>query len=152
MSDDVLLCDRGEKAAREAENGAHQIDYLTDLVVHWKQRELRESHILELQSLAIEGIYPCAGTYRDARTRIYIQGSQHQPPEPALVPALVREMVERVNQESVPALQRAAYALWRLNWIHPFRGGNGRTSRAVAYQIICMQMGAMVPGLSLIHI
>ena len=55
-------------------------------------------------------------------------------------------MVERVNQESVPALQRAAYALWRLNWIHPFRGGNGRTSRAVAYQIICMSLKAMVPG------
>jgi fido (protein-threonine AMPylation protein) len=24
-------------------------------------------------------------------------------------------------------VERAAYALWRLNWIHPFAGGNGRT-------------------------
>jgi hypothetical protein len=42
MSDDVLLCQRHEKAAREGENGAHQIDYLTDLVVERKQKELRE--------------------------------------------------------------------------------------------------------------
>jgi Fic family protein len=53
------------------------------------------------------------------------------------------------------ALERAAYALWRLNWIHPFAGGNGRTSRAVAYLILCAEDGAMMPGKptmpSLIH-
>jgi hypothetical protein len=27
----------------------------------------------------------------------------------------------------------AAYGLWRLNWIHPFVEGNGRTARAVCY-------------------
>jgi Fic family protein len=44
------------------------------------------------------------------------------------------------------AVARAAYALWRLNWIHPFAGGNGRMSRAVAYLIVCMEAGAMLPG------
>jgi Fic family protein len=46
----------------------------------------------------------------------------------------------------VPALERAAYALWRLNWVHPFRGGNGRTSRCLAYLILCMDLGLMLPG------
>ena len=40
----------------------------------------------------------------------------------------------------------AAYALWRLNWIHPFVEGNGRTARAACYYLICMKAGRMLPG------
>lgn len=40
----------------------------------------------------------------------------------------------------------AAYALWRLNWIHPFVEGNGRTARAACYYLICLHYGALLPG------
>ena len=40
----------------------------------------------------------------------------------------------------------AAYALWRLNWIHPFVEGNGRTARAACYYLLCMKQGALLPG------
>jgi Fic family protein len=40
----------------------------------------------------------------------------------------------------------AAYALWRLNWIHPFVEGNGRTARAACYYLISMRHGAILPG------
>lgn len=145
---DPLLCPPAEKAEREAANGVQQIDYLTHLVTELKITEVRESHILELQRMAVDGIYPCGGTYRDARTTIRISGSKHQPPEPAFVPSHVREMVDWLNscRTTMPALERAAYALWRLNWIHPFRGGNGRTSRCIAYLIICIDLGLMMPG------
>ena len=36
--------------------------------------------------------------------------------------------------------------LWRLNWIHPFTDGNGRTSRAASYLILCCKIGAVLPG------
>lgn len=39
-----------------------------------------------------------------------------------------------------------AYALWRLNWIHPFVEGNGRTARAACYYLICIRHGALLPG------
>src|ERR1017187_2265492 len=39
-----------------------------------------------------------------------------------------------------------AYALWRLNWIHPFVEGNGRTARAACYYLICMTQGKLLPG------
>lgn len=144
---DPILCPREEKAEREAANGLQQIDYLTYLVTDLKVRDVRESHVLELQKLAIDGIYPCGGIYRDARTVIRISNSQHVPPESAFVPSHVREMLEVINERSRPPLERAAYALWRLNWIHPFRGGNGRTSRCIAYLILCLDMEAMLPGL-----
>lgn len=39
-----------------------------------------------------------------------------------------------------------AYALWRLNWIHPFVEGNGRTARAAFYYLICVRNGGLLPG------
>jgi Fic family protein len=40
----------------------------------------------------------------------------------------------------------AAYGLWRLNWIHPFVEGNGRTARAVCYYLLCVRSGSLLPG------
>src|SRR5258708_20161629 len=42
--------------------------------------------------------------------------------------------------------QLAAYGLWRLNWIHPFIEGNGRTARAVCYYLFCVRDGRLLPG------
>jgi Fic family protein len=39
-----------------------------------------------------------------------------------------------------------AYALWRLNWIHPFVEGNGGTARAACYYLICMKQGRLLGG------
>lgn len=39
-----------------------------------------------------------------------------------------------------------AYALWRLNWIHPFVEGNGRTARAACYYLMCVRHGQLLPG------
>lgn len=144
-----LLCSPAEKAEREAANGLAQIDYLTYLVTELKVTELRESHVLDLQRLAIEGIYPCGGTFRDARTKIRISDSAHVPPEAAFVRGHVLEMIDWLNERrtTISAIERAAYALWRLNWIHPFRGGNGRTSRCIAYLIVCLDVGIMPPGI-----
>lgn len=40
----------------------------------------------------------------------------------------------------------AAYGLWRLNWIHPFIEGNGRTARAVCYYLLCVKSGGLLKG------
>lgn len=145
-----MLCPPEEKAEREAANGVAQLDYLTDLVVGERAiTQIRESHLLDLQKLAVATIYPCGGTYRDARTKIIISDSEHQPPDAALVPGHIIDLLDYLNSTrgKLPALERAAFALWRLNWIHPFRGGNGRTSRCLTYLIICMDLGMMVPGM-----
>jgi len=43
-----------------------------------------------------------------------------------------------------------AYALWRLNWIHPFIEGNGRTARAACYYLICLKQGNLLPGKTIV--
>lgn len=40
----------------------------------------------------------------------------------------------------------AAFALWRLCWIHPFIEGNGRTARAACYYLICIRHGQILGG------
>jgi len=36
--------------------------------------------------------------------------------------------------------------MWRLNWIHLFTDGNGRTSRAVSYLVLCVRLKTLLPG------
>lgn len=148
MISSPLLCRPEDKARQENENAVDQLDLISHLVNDYQIDEIRESHILQLQSLAIQNIYPCGGTYRDARVAVKIANSPHQIPEPALVRSLVAEAIDWINakKDVCSPLDRAAYALWRFNWIHSFRGGNGRTSRAIAYLIICMSERCMLPG------
>lgn len=57
-------------------------------------------------------------------------------------------MCETINSgwDTWDALELAAFALWRLNWIHPFTDGNGRTARALSYLILNIKLGGVVPG------
>jgi len=147
QSDPVLLCDPADKESLENRNADDQLEYINYLVT-LGATELRESHILELHKLCVRDIYPCGGTYRALINKVYIANSQHEIPEAASVPALVHEAIDWINdsRRKRSALERAAYSMWRVNWIHPFCGGNGRTSRAIAYLLVCIENGAMLPG------
>jgi Fic family protein len=71
----------------------------------------------------------------------------HQPPPAEEVPELMdgfeRALIEAWGGNPV---EIAAFALWRLNWIHPFKNGNGRTARAFAYACLCQKLGFVLPG------
>ena len=145
-----LLCAPEDRARLEVANGVEQIDYLSDLLSPERRiQEVRESHILEFNRIAVKGIYTFGGTYRDAGTEIIITDSAHKPPAAALVPTHIVDLIERLNSTrgTSPATHRAAYALWRLNWIHPFKDGNGRTARALSYLVLCVDAGQTLPGL-----
>lgn len=145
--DEQLLCRPDEKARLENRNADDQHMMLADLVDRGVT-ELRESHVRELKALAIRDIFPCGDNYRTFMQKVLISNSEHTLPEAALVRTHVLDALEFINQERTKrsALERAAYALWRFNWIHPFAGGNGRTSRALAYLILCIDNRAMLPG------
>jgi Fic family protein len=145
LTADPLLCEAPRKAELEARNALLQLDYIAWVVNEQRAREVREMHVLELHRLAIQDIYPCAGSYRDAVLQIRVDGSRHVPPKAWRVQSLVQDMLSKAPTiQSV--LMRAAYVLWRFNWIHPFAGGNGRTARALAYLVVCIEHGAALPG------
>ena len=64
-----------------------------------------------------------------------------------MVPELVEGLCDYVNEKwEKSAVHLASYVLWRLNWIHPFTDGNGRTARAVSYAVLCVRLGYRLPG------
>jgi Fic family protein len=44
------------------------------------------------------------------------------------------------------SIYTAAYSLWRINAIHPWAEANGRVSRSIAYVVLCVGMGRLLPG------
>jgi len=50
------------------------------------------------------------------------------------------------NWSTATAIHLGAYVLWKLNWIHPFSDGNGRTARAVSYVVLSIKLDGLLPG------
>ena len=144
-----LVSDPDRKAEREALNGLKQFDLAREVVREALEHDrfrMRPSLVLSLQRVALEGLSAYAGNYRPSG--VEITNSEHQPPGAHLVAELVEEMCDYINDgwDEASAIHLAAYAMWRLNWIHPFADGNGRTSRAVSYVLLCIRLGSDIPG------
>lgn len=99
-----------------------------------------------LNHAAVAGISQLAGRFR--QEPIYIGNSGHRPPRYESVPDQIDRFFSFLyeNWDNADAYTLAAYALCRLNWIHPFIEGNGRTSRAICYYILCVKLGRLLPG------
>lgn len=144
-----LILDPQRKAEAEARNGLRQYDVGLRIIMQaleWGEFRLRPSTILTLHREALNGISAFAGNYRPAG--VEIQGSRHMPPGAHQVAELVEDMCDYVNSHwsEKTAIHLAAYVMWRLNWIHPFADGNGRTSRMISYVVLCVKTGSILPG------
>jgi Fic family protein len=137
---------REEKAALEARNGLLLSESVEKMVEPSKAGFRMTPELLcDLQSLAIKDIYTCAGKFRTVDVRI--TNTPHVPPRWQDVPRYAEEMCSYVNGNfGKSALHLAAYLMWRHNWIHPFAGGNGRTSRAISYLVLNVRLGFVLPG------
>jgi Fic family protein len=147
-SDPEIISDPIKQAEAEARNGLRQFDISIQMVHQALERQpfkLRPSMIQQLHRAALEGLSGYAGNWRPGGVRI--EKSKHEPPPAHLVAELVEELCEYVNSNwDRTAIHLAAYCMWRLNWIHPFADGNGRTSRALSYMILCIKSGKELPG------
>lgn len=147
--DAELLSDPEAKAEAEARNGLRQYDYGIQAIHQALERgafKLRPSLVLALQREALTGISAYAGNFRPAGVEIV--GSKHKPADAHLVPELVEELCDYVNEnwESKTAIHLASYVMWRLNWVHPFADGNGRTSRILSYVVLSIRAQSIFPG------
>ena len=140
-SEASLVADEQARAEFEARNGLIQFDRACQMIIEAIDRgaawKLRPSSILTLHRSALEGLSPYAGNFRPSS--VEIQGSGHKPVDAHRVPELIEDMCDYVNTNwsEKNAVHLASFIMWRLNWIHPFSDGNGRTSRMVSYVVLC---------------
>lgn len=97
---------------------------------------------------AISCLHVSAGEFRPGPVTV---GAYH-PPLHFQVPALMQMFTNQVNRfwESADPVALATWVLWRLNHIHPFVNGNGRTARVTAYFVLCLKSGGLLPGTKLL--
>lgn len=131
----------------EVANGNRQYDFLLSLVTTALavKRPFLSSHIIKaLNFQAITCLHAYAGEYRPCRVEV----GKYIPPDHYRVQALMDDFVNTVNVNwtSSDAVTLAAFVLWRLNHIHPFINGNGRTARASCYFVLCVRAGGWLPG------
>ena len=131
----------------EAENVSRMHGFLQSAVAACLAADrpmLTEGIVKALNFHAMACLQPDAGAYRTCPVTV----GGYRPPEPFRVPGLMRDLIDGVNRrwESTDPIELAAFVLWRVNAVHPFVSGNGRTARAAAYFVLCVRQGGPLPG------
>lgn len=129
----------------EAINHKDAIDYVKQLVQI--NSVLTERELLIIHNLILRGIDPKnAGKYRNVQ--VMISGSEHQPPQPYIVPKLMEDYFiwYANNRSHLHPVVLAAEMHERLVTIHPFVDGNGRTSRLIM-NLILLQNGYVIANI-----
>lgn len=131
----------------QEQNLVRQYDFLTNCIeIGLKQGHtaLDKYTLWALNHIAVANISQFGGRFREEP--IYV--GSHIPPHFREVPELMDRFVSTIHENwfNWNATELAAYGLWRLNWIHPFIEGNGRTARATCYYLLCVRSGALLPG------
>ncbi|MDZ7601434.1 MAG: Fic family protein [Hoeflea sp.] len=128
-------------------NLLRQYDLLTNFIeigVRQGPASIDKYMLWTLNHIAVAGISQFGGRFREEP--IYV--GNHIPPHFKDVPELMDRFISFIheNWHNLTPAQLAGYGLWRLNWIHPFIEGNGRTARAICYYLICVRTGNLLGG------
>ncbi|MCW5731231.1 MAG: Fic family protein [Alphaproteobacteria bacterium] len=131
----------------EISNGNRQYDFLRSMVVaslEMGRPFLSQTIIKALNFHAITCLHTHAGEFRPCPVVV----GEYEPPQHFRVQALMDDFVNQVNRgwETMDAVALATYVLWRINNIHPFINGNGRTARAASYFVLCVKAGGWLAG------
>lgn len=136
----------------EERNLLRQYDLLTNCIEIGLSKGIESFDKYTLWALngaAVANIAQFGGRYRE--DPIYV--GNHRPPHFKEVPNLMDRFFSLIHENwglvDHPAWF-AAYALWSINWIHPFVEGNGRTARAACYYLLCLRHGQLLPGTKIV--
>lgn len=131
----------------EVANGNRQYSFIASIVAAALEmgRPFLSQHVIKAFNFqAITCLHIEPGAYRPCSVTV----GQHQPMEYYRIPAAMDDFVNTVNRnwDLADPVALATYVLWRLNNIHPFINGNGRTARAACYFVLCLKVGGHPPG------
>jgi Fic family protein len=131
----------------QEKNLLRQYDLLTNCIeigISQGGRVFDKYMLWDLNHVAVANISQFGGRFREEP--IYV--GTHKPPHFRDVPHLMDQFISTVHENwyNWTSTELAAYGLWRLNWIHPFIEGNGRTAGAACYCLLCARAGGLIGG------
>ena len=131
----------------QEQNLLRQYDLLTNCIeigLSQGGRVFDKYMLWDLNHVAVANISQHGGRFREEPILV----SDYRPPHFREVPSLMDQFVTTLHENWYNWIdtELAAYTLWRLNWIHPFIEGNGRTARAAAYYVLSVRNGALLGG------
>jgi fido (protein-threonine AMPylation protein) len=141
--DDPVLFDKIQE-----QNLLRQYDLLSNCIEIGLQKGIEAFDKYTLWALnhaAVSNVCQFGGRYREEPISV----GNHTPPHFKDVPNEMDRFFSVIHENWTIVdhpTQIPAYALWRLNWIHPFIEGNGRTARAACYYLICLKQGRILGG------
>lgn len=138
----------------QAQNLNRQYGLLTDCIrigLRTGPAAFDKYFLWALNHVAVASLSQFGGRFR--REPVYV--GDHRPPDFSEIDNCIDRFIAiaQENWRTWAPTELAAYGLWRLNWIHPFNDGNGRTARAVCYYLLAVcyyllsvRMGHILPG------
>lgn len=131
----------------EVSNGLRHYDFLRSIIeaaIDTGRPFLSQTILKALNFHAIACLHPNAGQFRPCKIKV---GENENFPEPWQLPDLMDDFTNMVNRSwaETDDVALAAFVLWRLNRIHPFINGNGRTARAACLFVLCVKSGGWLP-------
>jgi Fic family protein len=145
----VIFLDEAHRLQTKQANLYNQqtlVDHLIMAAGTGGQFILTEATIRQLHGVAMMGLLTTAGEYREVN--VAIKHSDHQPCDWQHVAPHMADMCDHLQSiwHKSDLVHLAAYTMWRINWIHPFENGNGRTARAASYLVLCAKYGGLLPA------
>jgi Fic family protein len=129
----------------------YRLQELTDSIVtractSGSRFRFTEATVKQQHGVAMHKLLDVPGEYRQGP--VHLTGSPHVPPPWVEVQGHMAGLCDYVNKvwDEANLIHLSSYVLWRLNWIHPFQNGNGRTSRAAAYLVMNVKHGTLLPS------
>ncbi|RYG88812.1 MAG: hypothetical protein EON59_03210 [Alphaproteobacteria bacterium] len=109
-----------------------------------------QNALCELHRTATFLLLAKPGIYRDGPVHLAKPDGtiMYVPPAAEDVAAHMERLFQQVTDcwEGLSPVEMGSFTLWLINWVHPFKNGNGRTARAFCYTCICLRMGFVLPG------
>jgi Fic family protein/DNA-binding XRE family transcriptional regulator len=113
----------------EVKNHQAALAYLFEHLT--KKKPINETFVLKLHGILMNAIRVDAGGYRNHAVRI--MGTHVTTANYVKVPALMKELVEDINQKTKNIVGHIAAIHARFEAIHPFADGNGRIGRLLMH-------------------
>lgn len=129
-------------------NRAQQYDFLRTAFEVWTAHPdfpVDRQFLCDLNFYAVQYLSEQPGQYREGRN---VTVGQHNPPQWEDVEPLMVRFWENLSRlwDRMSPVEAAAFAIWSVNHIHPFLEGNGRSSRALCFFILCVKYNWWLPG------